>query len=116
MASRPSLARTTRAIPTTEVIPATGHDYDDGVVTTEPTYTENGVKTFTCHNCGDTYTESIPALGYTYNETVVAPTCTEDGYTMHECVEDATKSFKDNIVPALGHEYKGKSLLRHLQG
>ena len=25
---------------------------------------------------------------------------------MHECVEDATKSFKDNIVPALGHQYK----------
>ena len=75
-------------------------------MTTKPTYTENGVKTFTCHNCGATYTESIPALGYTYTETELAPTCTEDGYTMHECVEDATKSFKDNIVPALGHEYK----------
>ena len=90
----------------TEGIAALGHNYDDGVVTKAATCTEDGVKTFTCHNCGDTYTESIPALGYTYNETVVAPTCTEDGYTMHECVEDATKSFKDNIVPALGHEYK----------
>ena len=90
----------------TEEIAALGHNYDDGVVTKAATCTEDGVKTFTCHNCGDTYTESIPALGYTYNETVVAPTCTEDGYTMHECVEDATKSFKDNIVPALGHEYK----------
>lgn len=84
----------------------TPHTYDEGVVTKEATIYEKGVKTFTCSACGDTYTESIPALGYTYNETVVAPTCTEDGYTMHECVEDATKSFKDNIVPALGHEYK----------
>ena len=91
----------------TEEIAALGHNYDDGVVTKAATCTEDGVKTFTCQNDkSHTYTESIPALGYTYNETVVAPTCTEDGYTMHECVEDATKSFKDNIVPALGHEYK----------
>ena len=33
---------------------------------------------------------------------VVAPTCTEDGYTLYTCsICDATK--KDNIVPATGH-------------
>ena len=85
----------------------TPHTYDEGVVTKEATIYEKGVKTFTCSACGDTYTEDIPMVEKTWHKgDTVAPTCTEDGYTMHECVEDATKSFKDNIVPALGHEYK----------
>ncbi len=37
------------------------HTYDEGKVTTEPTYYEEGVKTFTCE-CGHTYTESVPVL------------------------------------------------------
>lgn len=37
------------------------HDYV-GVVTTEPTITSKGVKTFTCRVCDDSYTEEIPAL------------------------------------------------------
>lgn len=49
-----------------QIIEATGeHVYDEGVVTTEPTATEEGVMTFTCttEGCGDSYTESIPAIG-----------------------------------------------------
>lgn len=45
------------------IVEATGHAYDDGKVTTEPTATETGVRTFTCENCGATRTEEIPALG-----------------------------------------------------
>lgn len=41
----------------------TGHAYDDGRVTKEPTATETGTRTFTCENCGATKTEEIPALG-----------------------------------------------------
>ena len=36
------------------------HVWDDGVVTTEPTDTENGVMTYTCSVCGATHTEPIP--------------------------------------------------------
>ena len=35
------------------------HSYDDGVVTTKPTPTSEGVKTFTCTKCGNTYTEAV---------------------------------------------------------
>lgn len=35
-------------------IPATGHLYDEGVVTKEPSYTEKGEKIFTCSVCGAT--------------------------------------------------------------
>ena len=38
------------------------HNYTSAV-TKEPCCGENGVKTFTC-SCGDSYTESIPALGH----------------------------------------------------
>ena len=47
------------------VIPATGHDWDEGTVTTEPTETAKGVKTFTCKNdASHTKTEEIPELGH----------------------------------------------------
>ena len=42
------------------------HTWDDGKVTTEPTCTEAGVKTYTCSKCDETKTEPIPALGHNY--------------------------------------------------
>ncbi len=54
-----------------ETIDALGHDYDDGVINPEPTCNDDGVKTFTCGNCGDTYTEAVSAKGHTEGETVV---------------------------------------------
>ena len=48
----------------TKVIPATGaHTWDNGTVTTEPTETTPGVRTYTCTVCGQTRTEIIPATG-----------------------------------------------------
>jgi len=47
----------------TGIVPALGHDWDDGVVTKEPTATADGVRTYTCGRCGETYTEVIPATG-----------------------------------------------------
>lgn len=43
-------------------IAARGHSWDDGVVTSEPTETEEGVKTYTCNTCGATKTEAIPLV------------------------------------------------------
>lgn len=43
-----------------EISDKEAHMWDDGVVTTEPTETTEGVKTFTCATCGKTRTESIP--------------------------------------------------------
>ena len=44
-------------------IAALGHNYDNGVITTAPTATAEGVMTYTCDRCGDFYTSVIPALG-----------------------------------------------------
>lgn len=39
------------------------HSYNAGVVTTQPTCKDAGVKTFTCSGCGKTYTEPVSATG-----------------------------------------------------
>ncbi len=43
------------------------HNANIGFVTQEATKTATGEMTYTCSNCGDTYTESIPALFYGTN-------------------------------------------------
>ncbi len=56
------------------------HAYQ-GTVTTEPACTEAGVKTFVCE-CGEKYTEKIPALGHkAVTDPRVEPTETEPGKT-----------------------------------
>ena len=72
-----------------EVIKATGHNFVDG----------------SCTICGEEDPDYNPEPEYTYTDTVVPPTCTEKGYTLHTCNEDASKSYKDNYIDALGHDY-----------
>lgn len=91
----------------TETIAKLGHKWDAGKITKEPTYESDGTMTFTCENDPThTYTETIPAKKYTFTVTVVDPTCTEQGYTLHTCNQNAEKSYKDNYTNALGHDYK----------
>jgi hypothetical protein len=52
-----------------QTIPATGHNWDSGKVTTEPTAMDKGVKTFTCQTCGVNRTEEIAK----YNPTKANP-------------------------------------------
>ena len=44
------------------VIPALGHTWDKGVVTKQPTYTETGLKLYTCETCGETETKVLNKL------------------------------------------------------
>ena len=46
------------------------HDWGEGVVTTEPTYETEGVRTYTCSGCGETKTETIDKLVEKMNITV----------------------------------------------
>lgn len=51
---------------TTVKTEAKGHKWNNGKVTTEPTYAEEGVKTYTCTACGATKTEVIPKRNMEY--------------------------------------------------
>ena len=91
----------------TKEIPATGaHTWDNGTVTTEPTETTPGVRTYTCAVCGATRTETIPATGahdYQFTKNI-APTCTADGYDLYTC-SGCGATEKRNPKPALGHKW-----------
>ena len=91
----------------TKEIPATGaHTWDNGTVTTEPTETTPGVRTFTCAVCGATKTAPIPATGthdYQFTKTV-APTCTAGGYDLYTC-SGCGATEKRNPTDALGHKW-----------
>ncbi|MBE7088516.1 MAG: hypothetical protein E7370_03225 [Clostridiales bacterium] len=50
---------------TTACAPAHEHSWGDGEVTTQPTCTTEGVKTFTCE-CGETKTEAVAATGHSF--------------------------------------------------
>ena len=79
------------------------HEYTSEV-TTEATCTEDGVRTYTCSKCGDSYTEEIPAMGHNYtSEVTTEATCTEAGvrtYTCSRCRNQYTEA-----IPAIGHDY-----------
>ena len=87
-----------------KVVAALGHSYDSGKITTVPTCTANGVKTFTCGTCGATKTESVAATGHSYNAVVTAPTTYEQGYTTYTC-SACGHSYVSDYVEALGETY-----------
>ncbi len=65
---------------TNHTVDATPHSYKE-TITTKPTCTEAGVKTFNCSVCGDTYTEELTALGHDeIKHEAKAPTCTQIGW------------------------------------
>ena len=82
----------------------TSHTYGSAVITKQPTCTSECTKTKTCTQCGATVTETIAKLSHSYTTTVVAPTCTANGYTLHKCSVCGT-SYKDNTTKATGHSY-----------
>ena len=48
---------------------------------------------------------AIWTVNHNYTAKVVAPTCTEKGYTLHTCT-NCNDSYKDTYTNALGHDYK----------
>ena len=63
------------------------HSYDDGKITTKPTCTKRGTKTYTCTICGNTKTETVKATGHSFGEykVVKKPTATKDGLKSRTC-------------------------------
>ena len=76
------------------VIPATGN-HTFGACTSN----NDGTHNHTCSVCG-----TVEAEPCTYTDTVVEPTETTQGYTLHTCTE-CGYSYKDNYVAALGSDF-----------
>ena len=118
----------------TEILPSAGHKYESSVI--PATCERGGYTEHTCVTCGDRYVDSETAPlwhvldsdfgccerhcvreGCTYYEpaykehdhsvsSVVAPTCTEEGYTVLECACGAVKYV--DYVPKAEHSFVTK--------
>lgn len=67
---------------TTEIIPATGHEWGDKKQIREAGCVTTGEVQYTCQNCNEVKTETTPAKGHTIvTDKGVTPTCTQSGLT-----------------------------------
>lgn len=88
-------------------IEAKGHSFGDWEVTKEATNEQEGLMERKCLNCDETEQQVIEKLSdahvHHYKEEVVAPTCTEKGYTLFICA--CGDRYKDSETAATGHQY-----------
>ena len=73
------------------------HTWDSGVVTTEPTCVNKGIKTFKCTKCNTTKTEDIAALGHELTHVAKKDATTEDfGNIEYWNCSKCKKNFSDS--------------------
>ncbi len=60
------------------------HEWDDGTVTTQPTCTKAGEKTYTCTECGAAKTQTIDATGHKWESEWTS----DAAYHWHKCLND----------------------------
>ena len=89
------------------------HAWDSGTITTEPTCTAQGERTYHCTYeengiCTATKTEAVKKLGHRYILTKRdKPTCESDGILYGKCSRcSKTITQQDTKNPALGHDWK----------
>ena len=89
-----------------------GHNYESSV-TTKPTCTTDGVRTYVCKNdSSHTYTEPIPTAGHNYESSVTTEaTCTTNGLRTYVCKNDSSHTYTEPI-PAAGHNYESSVTIK----
>lgn len=87
------------------VVKATGHSWDSGKVTEVATCKKEGTKTYTCKNCGETKTESIPKTEHQWHDGEVTKeaTCAEEGVKTYTC--SICKDTKAEVIPKKEHSF-----------
>ncbi len=95
-----------------EEVAAKGHHFGPWETVKAATTTENGLQERKCADCDareEQKTEKLAAeYTHSYTEQVIAPTCTEKGYTVHTC--SCGHSYRDSEVAAQGHSYVSKTV------
>ncbi|MCM1486644.1 MAG: DUF6273 domain-containing protein, partial [Faecalibacterium sp.] len=82
------------------------HSYDSEI-TKQPSCTETGEMTYTCSNCGESYTEEISATGHkAVTDKAIAATCTSEGKTEgSHCSVCGTVIKAQTAIAKLEHKY-----------
>ena len=84
---------------------------DEAVTGKEPTCLEDGYDCYYCiYDCGWYKEVIVPATGHNFvcdEDCVVAPSCTNKGYTRYYCDNEGCSATEDrDFVPALDHAYE----------
>lgn len=87
------------------VVKATGHSWNSGKVTEAATCKKEGTKTYTCKNCGETKTESIPKTEHQWDNGKVTKeaTCKEEGSKTYTC--SICGDAKTEAIPKKDHTW-----------
>lgn len=80
------------------------HEYGETIVVTPSTCLEEGEGVRYCTDCGGSITERLPIASHEYESETILPTCTENGYTLYECIWCGDE-YRDDETEALGHSY-----------
>lgn len=80
-----------------DYVDMSAHNLGEWEQTRKPTCTEAGEEQRGCADCAYLETRPITAAGHMYTHTVIPPTETEQGYTLHTCTV-CGDSYKDSFV------------------
>ena len=76
----------------------------------EASCTVQGMEKRVCSECGKIEHQVIWAAGHRFNSVVFAATCTEPGYTLHQC-EVCGTSYQDTLVAKTDHQQGNGELI-----
>lgn len=81
------------------------HTWNGGEITTQPTCSAEGVRTYTCTVCGQTKTEAAEKLSHSWDsgEVTKAATCTDSGTRLYHCT--GCSATKEETISKTGHSY-----------
>lgn len=89
---------------TDNFVEAEGHKYGEWTTVKEPTCVDLGKDERTCSVCSYVDEKDIDALGHSYKDMVIDPSCTERGNTVHEC-ERCGYTYTDGYTEPTGHNF-----------
>ena len=89
---------------TDHFVEAEGHKYGEWTTVKEPTCVDLGKDERACSVCSYVDERDTDALGHSYKDTVIDPSCTERGNTVHEC-DRCGYTYTDSYTEPTGHDY-----------
>ena len=89
---------------TSTIAKTNNHKFSTWKTAKKATCTAAGSKTRTCSVCKKTETATIAKLGHSYKATVVKPSCSAKGYTLHKCTK-CGYSYKDKYTNTVAHKF-----------
>ena len=89
---------------TDNFVEAEGHKYGEWTTVKEPTCIDLGKAERTCSVCFYVDKCDTDALGHSYKDTIVNPSCTERGNTTHEC-ERCGYTYSDSYTDRMDHDF-----------